>query len=244
MCPCSCNLLHAIHPDVKSYWGLGVVGRAAGFFQVCAVSCRLDWDVIVPDLSPVGDLDPMTLKPFLPPVPQIAPHLTPQLTPRPPPLETTGSQSLGKSWRLQRRSSEGKLSGSHWLHLLLLTSHAVVGYVTDRHCRNRPRSKFFQGRSSDIYWTCWKILWQERPVSGLFKGQQFVPALQERNSTSWQKKVVIGRLTCVREQLVGCCAKQPMQFVMLCFGCMGACSSSHGCLYDCTVNPCYFLDFL
>lgn len=88
--------------------------------------------MILLDLSFAGDLDPMTLKPFPPPVSQIAP----QLAPRAPSLEANGSQSFSKLWRLQRRSSEGRLSGQlHWLRLLSVTLHAVVVYVTDRQCR-------------------------------------------------------------------------------------------------------------
>lgn len=66
----------------------------------------------------------MTLKPFPPPVTPIAPHVTPQLGPKTGSLEGKGSQSFGKPWRLQRRSSESKLSGRCCLHPLSLTSHA------------------------------------------------------------------------------------------------------------------------
>ena len=71
-----------------------------------------------------GDLDPITLKPF--PGPKL--QLPPQTTLAPASLESKSSQSFGKAWRLQRRSSEGRLSGNS-LSFCMCPHTAVQGLM-------------------------------------------------------------------------------------------------------------------
>ena len=53
----------------------------------------------------VGELDPITLRPFPQPIVQIPAQVSP--------LETSSSQNQMRPWRPQRHSSDGKLSGGN-----------------------------------------------------------------------------------------------------------------------------------